>query len=128
MVHVYSIKFPFLSCAGGNTTNIGHKSLNITLVEVPSFSVVASLVTVTSSYCKYSNKIPYNVYSLIVVARIWASLGSILVHYFSATVLLNLSVLFLISSPISTYVPVYQPFSLFSINYWRLILSLIIDT
>ena len=107
MVHVYSIKFPFCIVLGApppiliissdlflwfidtSGWNIV-KSLNIPLVEVPSYSVGAGMGPDTSSqfYCyKYISFFLSNFYRRVVSASILASLGSVLVYSFAATML-----------------------------------------
>ena len=60
-----------------------------------------------------------NIYRRAVSARILASLGSVLVHYFSANMLFYLSFAFLISSPSVTYIPVSQSSLVLSMKLLR---------
>ena len=121
MVHIISFKFPFCIVLGspipifsisGNIIflfiySIGFNIiyyLNITIVEVPSFSVVfgAGLGSVTSYYlniCKDRSFFPSNLDKQVVSAIILTSLGYVLVHYFTHTMLLYFSLALLLRSP-----------------------------
>ena len=108
MVHVHYIKFlfhlvlgsppPILAISGNiffiNLESTGFKivkSVNITIVAFPSFSVGASLGYVTSfslNVLKYRRLFFFNVDIRVVGARILVSLGSVLVYYFVTIMLL----------------------------------------
>ena len=128
IIHVHPIKFlfrivlgeppPILAISGNNVLwfldspgfNIV-KSLNINRVGVPSFSVGVGMCFSTSSSLKnFKDRIfsPYNLDIWVVSARILASLRSVLVHSFSTTMLLYLSVASWMSTPYGTSLPMYQ--------------------
>ena len=113
MVHVYYIKSTFYILLGapppvlaffGNILFIFidspgikiDKYLKITLIGVPYFSVGAGLGSVTSHSlnCSKTEVFLSNLDNQFFSARILASLRSVLVHYFSATILLYFSTAF----------------------------------
>ena len=113
VVHVHSIKFPFHIVLGSTPPILAIsgnlfllfldtpgfkivKSINITIDGVPYFSVGECLGSVKyySLDCCKDKSFFSNLYRQVVSARILASLGSVLFHYFSVTMLLYLSVAF----------------------------------
>ena len=97
----------FIDTPGFNIVN----SLNKNIVGVPYFIVGAGLGYVTSYYldCYKDRSLFFsNLYIQVVSEIILVSLGSVLVHYFVANVLLYLSVAFWLSSYAGTSVTVYQ--------------------
>ena len=127
MVCVYFIKFPFHIVLGAPPPILAKsgnllllfleyprlnivKSLNITLVEVPYFSVGAGMGSVPYSSLECCNNIFCfsNLDRPVVSDFFKSSLGYVLAHYFAATMLFYLSVEFLMSYPAGTSVTVFQ--------------------
>ena len=97
-------------------------SLNITIFEFPYFSVSVGLCYVSSSSlgCFKGGRVSfYKLYIPVVSAIILGFMGSVLVHYFAATVLMYFSGALWVSLSAGTYFPVYQSFFFISMKLLR---------
>ena len=87
------------------------KSLNITLVGVPSFSF-GSGIGFGSSFSlncfKDRSLFYFKLDRLVVSARMFSSFGYFLVQYFSASILLDFSLVLFVRSDARIYTPVSQ--------------------